>query len=76
MILLLFILMIMFPKTHKTYKFEPYLQWIFCQEDLSLTICVITLYFFYLKVCLSHGSTAVTDSELVPPETAVVYGYT
>lgn len=34
------------------------------------------LCFLYLKVCLSHKSTAVTDSELVPLKIAVIYGFT
>lgn len=79
MILLFFILMTMFPNTHKVYKYEPYLQWAYYQKNISLTrysIYVTILCYLYPKVCLSHKSTAVTDSELVPSKIAVVYGYT
>lgn len=76
MILLLSILMTTFPNTHKVYKYEPYLQCIYYQKNVSLTSILFTiLCFLYPKVCLSHKSTAVTDSELVPSKIAVIYGY-
>lgn len=79
MTLLFFILMTMFPNTHKVYKYEPYLQWVYYQKIshlLGILIYVIILCYLYPKVCLSHKSTAVTDSELVLSKIAVVFAYT